>query len=112
MASKIDTEINLKIVLAAVAIVSMIAGGGGSWMALKMSVSSLKEGQVAIKEDVAQHHSDTDKHMSFERKVSMFVSREEFIEMRRQFSEQDTRQRAMLATLSRIEENLATMHKN
>lgn len=99
-------EMNLKLVLSIVAVVSMVFGGGGSWMALRMSIQAISAQQAEIVERADAHLRDSDKHMSFETKVATFVSREEFNILRAELRDSDVRQRAILSALARIEAQL------
>lgn len=72
-------------------------------------------GQVLSKldhnvEEDKKHHADPNLHMSFERKVDVFVTRREHeqhvTEMRQMMAEQDGRQRQILTQLEQIKSEL------
>lgn len=84
---KEELRINLKMVMAVVAAVSLIAGWGGSYVALKMSLGHLAESHHV---HAADHHSKD------------YVSRAEFIGLRTEIVRMDDRQRDMVSTLAAI----------
>ena len=102
-----QTEINLKMVLTIVSLSAMLVSAGIAWGGMKAITAGIEEKILAIITDVAKHHADTDKHMSYEAKVRNFVSREEMALLRDEIRQLDVRQRQISSTLSRIEAQLS-----
>ena len=100
------SEINIKTVLAAVSLAAILISVGVSWGNAQMMSIRFEEKLVDVKAVVVQHAQDTDKHMSFSDKVSTFVSRAEWDQIKEELRLQDLRQRAIMSSLARIEEQL------